>query len=135
MAWYRSYLLALCRSSQTLFCSYLLKRCRSSQTFVLRELPTDLVSHGVDELVDVSLQEMVEAGHAPEFVVLADNFLAVLHSALSNTAVHITSFRCCGSGMFNPDPNSFHPGSRVKKIPDPDPLQRIQSIFNAKNSF
>jgi hypothetical protein len=59
---------------------------------VLRELPTDLVSHGVDELVDVSLQEVVEAGHAPELVVLADNLLAVLHSALSNTAVQKTSF-------------------------------------------
>ncbi len=28
--------------------------------------------------------------------------------------------QCCGSGMFKPDP-----GSRVKKIPGPDPHQRI----------
>jgi hypothetical protein len=54
---------------------------------IARVAKTDLVSHGVDELVHVSLQEVVEAGHAPEFVVLPDNLLAVLHSALSNTAV------------------------------------------------
>jgi hypothetical protein len=36
--------------------------------------------------------------------------------------------QCCGSGMFIPDPNFFHPGSRVpgsKRFPDPDPHQRI----------
>jgi hypothetical protein len=27
--------------------------------------------------------------------------------------------QCCGSGMFIPDPNFFHHGSRVKKISDP----------------
>ncbi len=25
------------------------------------------------------------------------------------------SYQCCGSGIFIPDPNIFHPGSRVKK--------------------
>ncbi len=25
--------------------------------------------------------------------------------------------QCCGSGMFMPDPNFFHPGSGVKEIP------------------
>jgi hypothetical protein len=35
--------------------------------------------------------------------------------------------RCCRSGMFILDPESefFHPGSRVKKISDPDPYKRI----------
>jgi hypothetical protein len=103
-------------------------------------LPTDLVSHGVDELVHVGLQEVVEAGHAPELVVLPDNLLAVLHSALSNTAVHKTSFLCCGSGTFNPDPNFFYPGN--KKISVPDPLHRIQvfkccgsGMFNPDPNF
>ncbi len=36
--------------------------------------------------------------------------------------------QCCGSGMFILDPGSkfFHHGSRIKKIPDPDPHKRIQ---------
>jgi hypothetical protein len=38
--------------------------------------------------------------------------------------------------IFIPDPRSelFHPGSRVKKIPDPNPSERITwvSIFNLK---
>ncbi len=76
----------------------------------------------------MSLQEVVEAGHAPEFIVLANYLLAVLHSALSNTAALITSFQCCGSGMFIPDT-----GSRVKKIPDPDPLQRMKVFLRQKN--
>jgi hypothetical protein len=36
----------------------------------------------------------------------------------------------CGSGTFIPDP-----GYRVEKIPDPDPHQRILSIFNPKNLY
>ncbi len=31
-----------------------------------------------------------------------------------------TCMQCCGFGMFIPDPNFFHPGYRVKKIPDPE---------------
>ncbi len=34
--------------------------------------------------------------------------------------------QCCGSGIFIPDPNFFHPGSRVKKIPDPWAGSRIR---------
>jgi hypothetical protein len=35
----------------------------------------------------------------------------------------LKGLKCYGSGMFIPDPNFFHPGSRVKKMPgsgDPD---------------
>jgi hypothetical protein len=41
---------------------------------------------------------------------------------------NILPFRqCCGSGINIPDPRSefLYPGSRIKKIPDPVPLQRI----------
>jgi hypothetical protein len=34
-----------------------------------------------------------------------------------------------------PDPNFFHPGSRVKKIPDPGSAPKNLSIFNPKNCF
>ncbi len=39
---------------------------------------------------------------------------------------------CCRSGMFIPDPRSefFHPGSRVKRIPDPH--QRISVFLTLK---
>jgi hypothetical protein len=42
-----------------------------------------------------------------------------------------------GSGMNNPDHISeslevFHPGSRVKKIPDPRPASKNFSIYNPK---
>ncbi len=37
--------------------------------------------------------------------------------------------QCCWSGMFIPDPGSKDLGSRVKKISDPDPQQRV---FNPK---
>ncbi len=44
--------------------------------------------------------------------------------------------QCCGSGMFIPDPGYefFHPGSRVKKIPDPRSRSASKnlSIFYAK---
>ncbi len=45
--------------------------------------------------------------------------------------------QCYGSGMFVPDPGSefFHPGSRIKMMPDPDPHIRILCIFNPKNCF
>jgi hypothetical protein len=45
-----------------------------------------------------------------------------------------TSEQCCGSGMFIPDPESefFHPGSRVGKIPGPDPHQRIKVFLTQK---
>jgi hypothetical protein len=38
--------------------------------------------------------------------------------------------QCCGSGMFIPDPNFYHSGSRIQgqkklQIPDPDPHQRV----------
>ncbi len=40
----------------------------------------------------------------------------------------VSGFQCCGSGMFIPDPGYqilfFPPGSRVDKIPDPDPGSR-----------
>jgi hypothetical protein len=44
-----------------------------------------------------------------------------------NPITQITEQQCCESGMFMPDLGSefFLPGSRVKKIPDPDPHQRI----------
>jgi hypothetical protein len=40
--------------------------------------------------------------------------------------------QCCGSGMFMPDPGSefFHPGSRVKKIPDPH-----RRLYSRKNDL
>jgi hypothetical protein len=40
------------------------------------------------------------------------------------------SYSCCGSGMFIPDPGSefFHPGSRIKKIPDPGYQNRIKEF-------
>jgi hypothetical protein len=48
---------------------------------------------------------------------------------------HIIHNLCCGSGISksDPGPEFFHPGSRiqVKKIPDPDPHQRIR-FFNPK---
>jgi hypothetical protein len=38
--------------------------------------------------------------------------------------------------MFIPDPNFFHPGSRVENsIPDPDPHQRINVFLAQKNCF
>jgi hypothetical protein len=39
--------------------------------------------------------------------------------------------------MFIPDPGSdfFHPGSRVKEIPDPGSVSKNLSIFNPKNCF
>jgi len=41
--------------------------------------------------------------------------------------------QCCGSGMFIPDPNFFHPGSGVKKrFRIPDPHQRISVFFTQK---
>jgi hypothetical protein len=42
------------------------------------------------------------------------------------------SAQCCGSGMFIRDPNFFHPGSRVKKIPDPGSVSKNLSIFTQK---
>jgi hypothetical protein len=50
------------------------------------------------------------------------------HADRYGTRNEIPEMQCCGSRMFIPDPNFFHPGSRVKKIlgsPDPDPHQRI----------
>jgi hypothetical protein len=46
----------------------------------------------------------------------------------------VDSFQRCRSGMFIPDPN-FHPGSRVKKIPDPGTgsASKTLSIFHPKN--
>ncbi len=42
-------------------------------------------------------------------------------SVLKHVSKSLTSFKCCGSGMFIPDPNFSHldRGSRVEKIPDP----------------
>jgi hypothetical protein len=34
--------------------------------------------------------------------------------------------QCCGSGMFIPDPNFFHPGSRIRMFSIPDPGSRIR---------
>jgi hypothetical protein len=34
------------------------------------------------------------------------------------------SFQCCGAGMFIPDPNFFHPGTRIQIFSIPDPHQR-----------
>jgi hypothetical protein len=43
-------------------------------------------------------------------------------------------FKCCGSEMFIPDTGSkfFHPGSRVKKIPDPGSGSKNLGIFTQK---
>jgi hypothetical protein len=43
----------------------------------------------------------------------------------------------CGSGMFIPDPDFFHPGSRVKKIPGSQFRIRIKEFeyFNPNNCF
>jgi hypothetical protein len=71
---FRRYLLTLCLSSQTLLCSYLL-----TYRPLYCKLPTDLVSHGVDELVHVSLQEVVEAGHAPELIVVLQSCQLTLY--------------------------------------------------------
>ncbi len=35
-------------------------------------------------------------------------------------------FQCCGSGMFIPDPNFFHPGSRIR-------IKKESKYFNPKN--
>ncbi len=42
--------------------------------------------------------------------------------------------KCCGSGMFIPDPNGSIPdaGSKRYRITDPDPQQRIQVFLNQK---
>jgi hypothetical protein len=49
---------------------------------------------------------------------------------------NLTLTQCCGSGMFIPDPNFFHPGSRVKKIPDPAPQPHQKfKYFNTKKLF
>ncbi len=42
--------------------------------------------------------------------------------------------QCCGSRMFIPDPNFFHPGSQFKKIPDPGSgsLSKNLSILTPK---
>jgi hypothetical protein len=37
--------------------------------------------------------------------------------------------QCCGSGMFIPDPNFFHPGSRFRFFYIPDPHQQRISVF------
>jgi hypothetical protein len=42
--------------------------------------------------------------------------------------------QCCGPGMFIPDPNFFHPGSKFKNIPDPGSASK-NSIFSPKNCF
>ncbi len=46
-------------------------------------------------------------------------------------------WQCCGSGMFIPDPNFVHPGSRIKKIPAPGSgsASKNLSIFDPKNWF
>jgi hypothetical protein len=47
-------------------------------------------------------------------------------------------YQCCGSVMFIPDPNFFHPGSRVKRIPDPDPHLRIcklNKLFRSSRKY
>jgi hypothetical protein len=48
-----------------------------------------------------------------------------------------SSKQCCGSGMFTLDPGSvfFHPGSRMKKIPDSDPASKNFNYFNPRNCF
>jgi hypothetical protein len=40
----------------------------------------------------------------------------------------MSKMQCCGSGMFFPDQNFFHPGSRVKQIPG----SRIRIILRIK---
>jgi hypothetical protein len=48
--------------------------------------------------------------------------------------ISIWFVQCCGSEMFNPDPGYefFHPGYRVKKIPDPGSASKNLIIFSPK---
>jgi hypothetical protein len=63
-------------------------------------------------------------------------FLAVLFRRgacfLINDAFLIGTKQCCGSGMFIPDPNFFHPGSRAKKIPGSASASKNYSILTQK---
>jgi hypothetical protein len=51
----------------------------------------------------------------------ADNFVNLIQSICRGSYRQplLPYSQCCGSGMFIPDPNFFHHGSRVKKLPDP----------------
>ncbi len=51
--------------------------------------------------------------------------------------VWIRTYQCCGSGMFIPDPNFFHHGSRIRILPVPDPWSLIKDFkyFNKKKLF
>ncbi len=40
-----------------------------------------------------------------------------------------------GDSVADPGSEFFHPGSRVKKIPDPESATNYLSIFNSKNCF
>ncbi len=49
------------------------------------------------------------------------------------TRVKDLKMQWSGSGMWIPDPNFFNPGSKVIRIPDQEPHQRIFVYFNPKN--
>jgi hypothetical protein len=51
--------------------------------------------------------------------------------ALERALKNMKFLQFCGSGIFIPDLNFFHPGSRVKKIPDP--YKRIEFFCNPKD--
>jgi hypothetical protein len=49
--------------------------------------------------------------------------------------------QCCGSRIFYPGSEFFHPGSRVAKIPDPEPYPKckyqgsLETIVGVKNTY
>ncbi len=58
------------------------------------------------------------------------SMIVLLNKKKDNLLVFYSFFQCCGSGMFLPDPRS-----RVKKIPDPNPHQRIELFLNPNKLF
>jgi hypothetical protein len=47
-------------------------------------------------------------------------------------AAYFEELNCCGSGMFISDPNFFHPGSRVKKIPIQIPDTNLDFFYPSR---
>ncbi len=57
--------------------------------------------------------------------------MALLTQQPSHSMVY-SAVQCCGSGMFIPDPNFFHPGSRIQGQKGLDPHQRILVFLTQK---
>jgi hypothetical protein len=81
------------------------------------------------------IEEAAETGYPPAMIRIAWAKLLGTHTRLLHFLSQIKTFlkffctkkECCGSEMLILDPGSkfFYPGSCIKKIPDPVPLQRI----------